>query len=151
MKEILKRGLLGMPIGVTIGAICNVIVSIYYNTGTYMSCSPFFEEKIGSNLGASVIQLIVTAIMGFVLSGSSVVWDIEKWSILKSTVVAYTISLLTGIIPAIYLRWTPLEFAPIFGFALVWTGIYFAIWIGNYLYYRKRVKCSNADLKKLTK
>ena len=62
-KELLLRGLLGIPLGIAIGHLITVFSSLFWGTGAFYPCMPAFAAQVGSEAQAVLLQ---TALCGLV-------------------------------------------------------------------------------------
>lgn len=83
-KTILKRCFMGAPIGVLVGQIISIWISVTINDGTYYAVVPELIDICKSETNAVIMQTICTLLYGIVWAGSSVVWEIDEWSILSA-------------------------------------------------------------------
>lgn len=84
-KIIVIRSLLGFPFGITIGYIITVLISFFFGDGCCQPCAPELVSIMGNEINAVVFQTVLCGILGTGFAVSSVIWKIEKWSILKQT------------------------------------------------------------------
>ena len=86
-KKVILRSLIGAPIGLSISFIITLIISVIINKGEYYPVVPQLTALCGNELNAVVIQTICSLIYGAAFGGTSVIWEIENWSLLKQTVI----------------------------------------------------------------
>ena len=63
-KKLIGRGLLGFPVGIAIGYVITVIISICIGDGFFYPVTPELVNKMGSELNAILIQTALSGIMG---------------------------------------------------------------------------------------
>ncbi len=101
-----------------------------------------------TELNAVLIETLLIIIVGMFFAGSSVVWDIDEWNLIKQTLVYFFINL----IPVLVLYWfNNMKTFTVKSFIisyLVYTFIFVGIWIFKYLSHRKSVNDINQGLKK---
>jgi len=146
MKEIIKRGLIGIPMGITIGHLITIGISLSMGMKELLPCVPQLTEQLGSELTAVIVQTLLCALLGAGFGGASVIWDKENWGIVRQTGIYFlVISLL--MLPIAYVTcWmehTVMGFISYFGifaasFTVVWTVMFFVA--------RNNVKKLNAGL-----
>jgi uncharacterized membrane protein len=139
-KQIISRGIQGIPMGITIGYLITVFSSLGWADGHYVPCVPELAEQLGSQINAVILQTVLCAILGVVFGAASAIWEIEKWSIAKQTGVYFLIIAIT-MLPIAYIAcWME---HTIVGF-LIYFGIFFAIfiviWISQYLIWKSKIK-----------
>ena len=89
-------------------------------------------------------QVIGSALFGAVNMGAARIYDIENWSIVRVTVTHYALSLGSFVICNILLGWFgPEEILIVF---IIFTAVYFLIWLIMYLIGKKQVKALNEEL-----
>ena len=63
-KKIINRGLLGFPLGIAIGYIVSILVSLCAGDGMFHFAKPELVEKVGSELNAVILQTVLSGILG---------------------------------------------------------------------------------------
>ena len=145
-KEILKRCLFGMPIGLAISTVITIVISIFVGDGTYHAVVPAFALQMGGELNAVLLQAGLSMIYGAAWAGASVIWDAEKWSLLKMTLVHLLVSSLATFPIAYFARWMPHNATGILIYFGIFIVVYAAIWLSQYSSMKKRVQAMNAKL-----
>lgn len=81
-KQILLRSAIGFPVGV---CVCNLILLIIaFFLGTYAPCSPACTALFGSERTGVAVQFLLSGLVGAVFAGSSVIWEVETWSLFRA-------------------------------------------------------------------
>ena len=133
-KKILLRGILGIPIGITIGHLITIFISLGLANGYYSPCVPELISMMGSEIRAVIVQSVFCGILGAGFAASSVIWEIDHWSLVKQTGIYFAIVSLL-MLPIAYLAYwmehSVVGFLSYFGifiliFAMIW-AIQFAI------------------------
>lgn len=145
-KQVLLRGLLGVPLGIAIGYLIAVFVSLSFGDGNFYPCEPELANQLGSEISAVVLQTVLCALLGAVFGSASVIWEMENWSIVKQTGIYFSVTAL-GMLPIAYFaRWMEHSIG---GF-LLYFGIFFAIfifmWIIQYCFWKKKIKNINTKV-----
>ena len=92
-------------------------------------------------------QLIGSGLYGAVAMGGSIVYQFERWGLLKATLVHYTLTLAAFLITNAALNWFP---ASVLAIVLIpFTVVYFIIWLVQYLRWKKTIQEMNQDLERL--
>ena len=100
-KKLLLRGALGFPIGIAIGYVITICISLVWAGGYYSPCVPELAEALGSEIGAVALQALLCGLLGAGFAASSVIWEMESWSIARQTgVYFFIISLIKEINPS---------------------------------------------------
>lgn len=139
-EKVIKRGLYGIPIGITIGYIITIIISLAIGSGKYFSCVPEIIEIFESEIVAVIIQTLLCGLIGGIYSASSVIWEMESWSIVKQTGIYFGIISITMLPIAYFTHWMEHSvrgFLIYFGIFLV---IFFIIWVIQYKIWKNKVK-----------
>ena len=133
-KKIILRGILGIPIGITIGYLITIFISLGLANGYYSPCVPELISMMGSEIRAVIVQSVFSGILGAGFAASSVIWEIDHWSLVKQTGIYFAIASLL-MLPIAYLAYwmehSVVGFLSYFGifiliFAMMW-AIQFAI------------------------
>lgn len=133
-KKIILRGILGIPIGITIGYLITIFISLGLANGYYSPCVPELISMTGSEIRAVIVQSVFSGILGAGFAASSVIWEIDHWSLVKQTGIYFAIASLL-MLPIAYLAYwmehSVVGFLSYFGifiliFAMIW-AIQFAI------------------------
>ena len=79
--------------------------------------------------------------------GGSIVYQFERWGLLKATLVHYTLTLAAFLITNAALNWFPASVLAIV--LILFTVVYFIIWLVQYLRWKKTIQEMNQDLERL--
>ena len=82
IKKALLRGFFGVPIGVFIMTLVELVISLTLGKVTTISPSHLGNA---SDLTIYTIQFILSCLMGFSFAISSTYFEVENWSIAKQT------------------------------------------------------------------
>ncbi|WP_163581040.1 DUF3021 domain-containing protein [Gracilibacillus saliphilus] len=126
--EGLKRILLGVAIGSLITfVVLSFLVMLDINSTI---------QEIWKHWSASMA-------LGVYYSLASVIFELERWSILKQTVIHLSLTTLVFFPIAILAGWIPFNLlAMILGLGIFLT-LYFIFWIGAYFYYKNMERVMN--------
>ena len=97
-----------------------------------------------------IAHLVGSALLGLISMGSSVVYDIESWGILRPTILHYVLCMTIFVTDSTLLGWFP-ETGILLTAVLIMTVIYAMIWVGEYLYWKRTIASVNEQLKNLDK
>ena len=143
-KTLIQLGLLGFPLGIAIGYVITLFISIGIGDNCYYPVSQELINTAGTELNAVLLQTLLSGIVGSLFSMGSVVWDIDSWSLTKQTGVYFVIACLAMFPIAYFAGWMPHS---VVGAAL-YVGIFIAIfaicWITQYLSIKHKVNEMNA-------
>ena len=146
-KKVLQRGLFGFPIGIAIGYIITIIISLVQGDGYYSPVVPSLIDEVGSEIGAVVVQTTLSGILGMVTAAISVIWEMENWSIAKQTGL-YFLGLSAVMLPIAYFaHWISRS---LIGFTLYFASfvvIFIVIWVIQYFIWRSKISAINRNVK----
>ena len=146
-KEILKRCLFGAPIGLASSTVITILISLFVGDGTYYAVVPAFARDMGGELNAVLLQAGLSMLYGAAWAGASVIWDAEKWSLLKMTLVHLAIASVATFPIAYFARWMPHTLGGLLLYVGIFLFIYAGIWFSQYSAMKKRVKELNEKIK----
>ena len=90
-RQIILRGILGIPVGITIGYLIAIVISFIWAEGYYAPCAPDLVEAMGNEINGVILQTLLSGLLGAGFAAGSVIWEIESWSIVKQTAVYFGI------------------------------------------------------------
>lgn len=141
-KKIIRRALIGMPIGLTIGTIITIINSLNVGDGKYYAVVPALIQDCGSEIKAVLIQALCNLLYGAVVGASSLIWD-TNWSLTKMTV-AHLIAIALSVLPAAYfLHWMKHTFVGFLAYFGAFLLVYAILWFIIYRKTRRSVEDMN--------
>ena len=147
-KEILKRCLFGAPIGLALGTIITIAISLVIGDGTFYAVVPELITEMGSEINAVILQSVLAMLYGAAWAGASLVWDAEGWSLLKMTLVHLAIAATATFPIAYFARWMPHNMAGFLLYFGIFVVVYLGIWISQYTAMKKRIKEFNERIQK---
>ena len=124
-----------------VGALMAIFICVVF---TALSIS---EGEMFTDATEFVMYYLMSALMGAICMGSSVVYEIESWSLVRVTVTHYAISFVAFLATSLYLKWfdnTALLIA-----LLIFTVVYFLIWLIEYQVWKKEVRHLNRELQSM--
>ncbi len=145
-KQTLLRGLLGFPLGIAIGYVITIIISLGWGKGYYSPCVPSLVETVGSEIGAVVLQAVLSGLLGASFAAASVIWEIENWSIAKQTGIYFFIASITMLPIAYFTEWmehTLIGFLLYFG---TFIAIFIIIWMIQYCFWKRKIQALNKKI-----
>ena len=146
-KTALKRAALGIPLGIAIGYIITICISVGIGDGRYFAYVPELGESLGgSELKAVIVQAALCSLLGAASAGSSVIWELDNWSLAKQSVVFFII-LSVVMMPIAYIaRWMEHSFIGFVSYFAVFAAFFFVIWLVRYLFWKKKISGLNSDI-----
>lgn len=147
-RKILLRGILGFPIGVAIGYIITIIISLFWAGGYYSPCVPDLISIMGNEIYAVLVQALLCGLLGVGFAAASVIWEIEHWSIVKQTGI-YFIIISVIMMPIAWITyWMEHSVAGVLGYFAVFALIFVIIWVIQFVIGKNNVKKMNEILNK---
>ena len=127
-----------------IGFVIGIIVSLCFGWG-------FFREiKEGKEtIGTFIRFLIIGGINGMICMGSTQVYDIESWSILRCTVTHFLITATSYFTMGCLQGWMNMGDISVVIITICILVGYFFIWLIMYLRYNREIRKMNEELKKM--
>jgi len=137
--RLIKRMILGFLLGAAIG---NLITWFF---GSYVSS--VLVARMGSVPAAILVQSLVSGLYGSFALAGTLFYDIEQWSLTRSSVMHFLVIAVLYVPAAMFLGWadSATEILIVEGILLV---AYFIIWLVIYLRYKKEVRSLNEMLNK---
>ncbi len=104
-KKIILRGLFGLPVGIAIGFVITLLISICIGDGSFYPVTPELIQTTGNELNAVVLQTILCAILGVGFAMASVIWEIDSWSLAKQSGVYFLVISVVMLPIAYFANW----------------------------------------------
>lgn len=147
-KKLLQRSIIGFPVGVTIGYLITIFISLGWGSGDYLACVPEMASAVGSEVGAVALQALLCGLMGAAFAASSVIWEVEHWSMVQQTGLYFLILSLVMLPIAYFSYWmehTVQGFLSYFG---IFVLTFAAMWLMQWSLGRRNVRKMNEKLQK---
>lgn len=145
-KQLLIRGLIGAAVGFFICYFITIITSVIIGNGEFYPVVPQAIELFGTELNTVIAQTIISMIYGAILGGTSVIWTIDRWSLIKQTITHLLIYSTATFPVAYFLYWMPHNVISILIYYSVFITIYFFIWLISYTKTKIAIKKINTKL-----
>ncbi|SFI39997.1 MULTISPECIES: DUF3021 domain-containing protein [unclassified Bacillus (in: firmicutes)] len=145
MKNLINRVFGGFVIGVIIGQVVQILISLKLGHGEYISVVDHFRSFFVSEMTAVIVQIMLTGIIGVTFATSSLVFEIAKWSLLKQYIVHFCITALVWV-PIVTLLWMPKTFTSTMIFFISFLGTYVVTWVIQYMISKNDIKRINAAI-----
>ncbi len=140
-KRLIARSLLGLLIGALVAHVMTLLAN-YFVRGQYLVCMPELTAKLGFT-GAIILQTVLGALFGMVALGGTCLFDIEKWSLLRASVVHCALILVTYTIVGLLLCWLSFDIRPILIMACIIVFVYALIWLIMYVAWKREIRQMN--------
>ncbi len=147
MKNIIKRLLVGGIVGISVGYIISLIISVLIGKGDYYGASPMLIDRFGNELNAMIIQTFGSMLLGGVFSAASYAFE-NDYSLTKQTIIHFFVTMPVYLFISYMLGW--LSFNSIKGVLMalgIYVVIYIVIWLIMYLYWKQKISKLNEDIK----
>ncbi|MFT9057342.1 MAG: DUF3021 domain-containing protein [Ethanoligenens sp.] len=135
LKRALKWGIIGIPMGISIGAIFIMIFVGRYGTG-FLSF-PYLLR-----------QYSIDMILGFICSALAVVYTVEHWSIPQRTAAHVTGTAVVYFPAATFAGWITMTPSGVAIFVTGFLVFYLCYWCGFYVYWKLKFRKINDVLRK---
>ena len=145
-KKLLSRCLIGGLGGFAISFLIGVRISLSIGDGLFHGVPLTLVEQCGNELTATIVQAVCSFIYGAAWAGSSVVWEMESWSILRQTVTHMLVVSITSLPIAYLMHWVPHTVMAVVLYFVAFFLIYFVIWLICYTSWRKKIRQMNEKL-----
>lgn len=145
-KKIIMRSLLGFPIGIAAGYLITILLSFVWAKGYYSPCVPELISSMGNEINAVILQTVLCGILGTGFAASSVIWEMDNWSIIKQTGIYFSIISVVMLPVAYFAYWmehSVVGFLIYFGIFVLIFGI---IWITQFVIGKCNVRKMNEKL-----
>lgn len=140
-KSVLGRACIGFVLGMM--AFLLICIIFYRKGGRVYFYSDALVLQTGNAPVAIFIQLLVCGLYGAMCMSGTVFYEVERWSLIRATVLHYLIVSLGYLFPALLLGWKVTPGAIILIESMITIG-FFLIWLIMFLRYKKTVKELNA-------
>ncbi len=145
-KKILLRGMLGFPLGLAMGYLITIFISLIESDGRYYPCVPELAAIMGNEIHAVLLQAVLCGILGLGFGACSVIWDIENWGIAKQTGIYFSIISVIMLPIAYILYWMEHSLKGILSYFGIFVLIFAAVWIVQYAFAKHNVRKMNETL-----
>ena len=146
-KKLILRGLLGMPIGISIGLIITIIISAFAGNGEFYAVTPELTAAMGNELNAVILQTVLCGIMGIGFAMASVIWEIDSWSLAKQSGIYFAIACVIMFPISYFANWMPHSTAGILSYVGIFVAIFLAAWVIQYSVWKRKITKMNEGIK----
>lgn len=145
-KEAWMRGLLGFPLGISLGYVITILISLFDPNGAYTPCVPELMEQTGSEITAVILQAVLSGILGSAFAAASVIWEMEKLSLAKQTGLYFCI-ISAAMLPIAYAtHWMEHTLVGVLSYFGVFVIIFVVIFLIQYFFWKRRIARLNSRL-----
>ncbi|MFY9130618.1 MAG: DUF3021 domain-containing protein [Saccharofermentanales bacterium] len=140
-KRLLIRSLIGLVAGAMMAHLFTLL-SNQLTKGVWLLCMPGLTEEIGF-VGAVILQTVLGALFGAVAFGGICFFDIECWSLLRSSAVHCVTILVSYLTVGLILRWFSPHIIPILIMMAIIVLVYALILLFMYLGWKREMRKMN--------
>lgn len=145
-KKLLFRCLIGAPIGLAISTVITIIISLIIGDGRYYAVVPELADGCGTEINAVMLQALSAMLYGAVWAGASLIWEQERWSLLRQTATHLAVCSAATFPIAYFLRWMEASLMGIAKYFGIFFGIYLLVWLFQYSSISRRIRQINAKM-----
>lgn len=147
-KTLICRGLLGFPLGIALGYVITIIISLCVHDGNFYPVTQELIEAIGNEINAVLLQTLLCGIVGTGFAMSSVIWQMDSWSLFKQSGIYFAI-ICAFMLPISYiLNWMEHSLIGIVSYIGIFFVIFVIVWIVQYGAWKARIRRMNDVLRK---
>ena len=147
-KKILMRGLFGLPMGIAIGFVITLIISICIGNGSFYPVTPELIDATGNELNAVILQTVLCAIMGAGFAAASIIWELDSWSLAKQSG-TYFMIISVIMLPIAYItNWMKHTALGVLSYVAIFVAIFVVVWLSQYLLWKRKIKQMNTLVNK---
>ena len=148
-NQIIKRGLVGFPVGIAIGFVITLIISACIRDGSYYPVTPELIGSMGNELNAVILQTVLCGIMGSGFAMASIIWELDSWSLAKQSGIYFLIACIIMFPIAYIANWMKHSIAGVLSYVCIFIVIFVVVWITQYLCWKRKIKRMNDCFKKV--
>lgn len=146
MKKIISSMINGLLICECVLLVISLVMSYIFTDGDFSIANPMLIENSKSVFSASFLSICLVGLLGLVFGFASVVWKVEKYSILVSTIIHFLLTASTMIFVGYKLYWFQNSFLSLAIFLAIYILIYLVIWFIEYSIYKRDISRLNAKI-----
>ena len=143
----IQRGLLGFPLGIAIGFVITVIISMCIGDGSFYPVTPELIDTMKNELNAVILQTILCGILGTGFAMASVIWEIDSWSLAKQSGIYFLIASLVMLPIAYISEWMEHSVVGVLSYIGIFVAIFVSVWLIQYFCWKRKIKKMNSSLK----
>ena len=147
-NQMIKRGVVGFPVGIAIGFVITLIISACIRDGSYYPVTPELIGSMGNELNAVILQTVLCGIMGSGFAMASIIWELDSWSLAKQSGIYFLIACIIMFPIAYIANWMKHSIAGVLSYVCIFIVIFVVVWITQYLSWKRKIKRMNDCFKK---
>lgn len=114
----------------------------------FLAASGFGAYSAQHGLGRLMLYLLLSGVLGAVNMGSSTIYSLERWGLLRCTLTHFCITMTSVCAVGLALGWLSLRQPGTLWMLAGCTVVYFIIWLVMYLIYKRQIRRINAALRR---
>ncbi len=146
MKEFFKRAIMGFVYGIFIGQTILILESLAGGNGSFHPVSAYLLQHSSSQISAVIIQYFLTGIIGISFATTTLIFEIDSWSLAAQTALHFVITSVVMYISGFLCGWFPHTVRSTIIWFAIFIVIYVIMWISFTLYFKKQTKKINESL-----
>lgn len=147
-KKCILRGVLGFPIGVAIGFVISLLISVCVGDGRFYPVTPELTEAMGSELNAVLLQTLLCGVMGAGFAMASIIWEKDSWSLAKQSGIYFSFACVMMLPIAYVTNWMSHSIGGILAYIGIFVAIFMMVWLIQYCVWRRKIQKMNARIQK---
>ncbi len=145
-RKIILRGLQGILPGIAIGYLITVAGSQAWGQGHYVPFVPGLIAAVENELEAVRLQTLFWGVLGAGFGAASIIWEMERWSLVRQTGVYFAIVSMIMMPIAYVLHWMEHSMWGFLSYFGIFALIFAAVWAIEFITGKYMVKKLNAHL-----
>ena len=121
-----------------VGLLGGIVISYLITIGISLAIGDLIE-RFGNEVTAIIIQTVLSAVLGAGFAGASVIWEIDKWSLLKQTSIYFGIVSVLMMTVAYICEWMEHSVKGVLSYFAIFVAIFVVVWIVQYLIWKIRI------------
>ena len=146
-KRIIRRGLLGFPLGIAIGHVITVLISICVGDGLFYPVRPELMTAAGNELNAVILQTMLCGMLGTGFAAASLIWEIDSWSLAKQSGMYFGIACILMFPISYFANWMPHSPSGVLAYIGIFIAIFVFVWFIQYFVWKRKIKQINDGIR----
>ena len=147
-RKLILRGLFGFPVGVAIGFVITIIISVCVGDGSFYPVTPELIVTMGNELNAVILQTVLCGIMGAGFAMASVIWEMDSWSLAKQSGIYFSVVCIVMLPIAYVTNWMKHTVGGVLAYVGIFVVIFLIVWLIQYSAWKRKIKKMNDSIKK---
>ena len=147
-RKLILRGLFGFPVGVAIGFVITIMISVCVGDGSFYPVTPELIVTMGNELNAVILQTVLCGIMGAGFAMASVIWEMDSWSLAKQSGIYFSVVCIVMLPIAYVTNWMKHTVGGVLAYVGIFVVIFLIVWLIQYSAWKRKIKKMNDSIKK---